>query len=407
MKVAIIGMPKTGTTALYSYIKRSLGRGTFSLFEPKSKREVQGALGLKKKNILIKFMLGKLGSSGFSAEDFDKVVVIVRDPRDFFVSALLYRFNSPGLAKDKSKASELIKLFEKKEKHPAEVSCISLLEAFSEGASKKLESNIQSQFEMMTELCEQNDFFTLKYEDMIDANLEALSDYLGVRVVNEAADSAWTKKISRTKGYGDWKNWFTLEDLNFYSPVMQSFMARFGYKNEIIDSNQQSISPQHCSEYIERLIASSKNDPLHSPDSVNEVYLENLRSAIEDGKSLAMVKMGLLKKEGREVEKDLGGAFALFRIAAKLGNPRAMRELGHHFLSLESDESTNKAIRWYRNAISEGDFESYFHMAKVFSDNTYGRKDLKRAMRLSKKAVSKGVKRGSVLVNKLVVNLTN
>lgn len=234
MKVAIIGMPKTGTTALYESVKVELPSNTVTSFEPKNKAELTYLLNEKKDNALTKIMFTRLEDVGFNVEDFDRTVVIVRDPRDYLVSSLLYKFDDPNICKNKEKLAKLKALFERKQLDPSAISFTDLFSSFS-----PTEINWDSHLKLYVKLIEfitNNDVFVLKYEDFADDKLDSLSEYLGLNVKNKRELEGWTAKIQRKGTSGDWKNWFTKDDL-YLKNVFSDVMMTLGYTDwKVADS---------------------------------------------------------------------------------------------------------------------------------------------------------------------------
>ena len=123
MKISILGLAKSGTSAIYKSILTSLEKEkgeAQGYFEPKTLGEVQH-ISKSGKNSVTKVMFSKREQCGYNPNLFDKNVFIVRDPRDIIVSSLLYRFNSFDARKRKNKFEEIIRLLEKKELSPHSV----------------------------------------------------------------------------------------------------------------------------------------------------------------------------------------------------------------------------------------------------------------------------------------------
>lgn len=65
---------------------------------------------------------------------------------------------------------------------------------------------------------EKNGFFT--YEDMVGKNFDGLSQYLGFQTGEEAEvpTSTGKAKVVRKKAVGNWRHWFTEEDVELFKP---------------------------------------------------------------------------------------------------------------------------------------------------------------------------------------------
>jgi hypothetical protein len=63
-----------------------------------------------------------------------------------------------------------------------------------------------------------SDWFIFKYEDMIEKNYDGLNKYLGFEIKDDAEIPTTTKKskVVRKKAYGDWRHWYTEEDVDLF-----------------------------------------------------------------------------------------------------------------------------------------------------------------------------------------------
>ncbi len=367
MRISVIGLPKTGTTALYNLIKSNTPTADcFCLFEPSSKAELKGALGLGKEYLIIKFMIHKLGRCGFKFNNFDKNILIVRDPRDFIVSALLYRFNNNNIAYDKARFEELVIEFQKKEENPESISCVELFSIFNKGAPDLIRKNIYQMLDEAVKISEKKSVFTFKYEEMIDKNVEDLEKFLGITLKNWPEPQGWTSKIARSRGYGDWKNWFTNRDIAFFGECINGFLEKWNYDVTWELNKVRKISPDSCTKYIFKLTERVKNDPLYKESKLSKEYIEGLYSAAEDGKNVAMYKLGLIYLEGNEfVPKNKSMAIHFLNISSKLGNHKATVELAENFSSSENEEDLSMARSIFRRGALDGDKNCLRGLIKV------------------------------------------
>ena len=62
------------------------------------------------------------------------------------------------------------------------------------------------------------------------------------------------RRVARTRGYGNWRRWFTEEDVEFFRPVISEFLDIMGY-----DPSDWELTPvdrlpaEEGSGYMERL----------------------------------------------------------------------------------------------------------------------------------------------------------
>jgi hypothetical protein len=98
-----------------------------------------------------------------------------------------------------------------------------------------------------------SDYFVIKYEDFIDGDIKNLENYLGFPVLSENIIEGEYGDIARIKNYGDWKNWFLREDVDFFRPLFKEYMVRYGYPDEWRLGANPKILPEHCSEYVVKI----------------------------------------------------------------------------------------------------------------------------------------------------------
>src|SRR5258708_35181889 len=88
MKTLIVGIARSGTSALYFKLKQALPETTCCLYEPPcfDPSDPGGS-----PNVLAKIVIGPPGEFDYTSfREFDKKIMIVRDPRDNVVSGVLY-----------------------------------------------------------------------------------------------------------------------------------------------------------------------------------------------------------------------------------------------------------------------------------------------------------------------------
>ncbi|MCO4756217.1 MAG: sel1 repeat family protein, partial [Bacteriovoracaceae bacterium] len=344
------------------------GEKKFSLFEPAHLNETKAALNFEVDDVLIKFMVHKLDKNGFKNNMFDRNVVIVRDPRDFVVSSLLYRFNSPNVVKDEKLYSSLYDAFLRKERDPSSISCIDLLRMFNKSAPSLLRKNIQEMQASIKALSKTKNVFVYKYEDMIDGKYSSLESYLGCSIVKVPEPDGWTSKIARSKGYGDWKNWFTNKDIAYFGQSVEGFLHDFVYDEDWDLNTELSISSSSCSEYITRLKSRVLRDPLYKTTELSPEYIEGLHSAVDDGKNVAMHKLAMLYLDGSDyLKQDFDKAMSLFDLSSKLGNHNSTIQLGDLFLSNSKFKDLGRARSIYRRGAIDNNISCVKRIVEVVS----------------------------------------
>ena len=256
MKVLILGLPKSGTSALYFSIKHALdpnsgwyGSDYDIIYEQWWKP--------KKEKFICKFLIGyneqKRHGNKVPFEIFDKSVLIVRDPRDRLVSAMLYASHNK-LYNNEDKARAFVNLLRKKEVDPNSVSMMDLHELLTgQRDICTQETPIMGEEEDIFKYDYFGNYVTITYEEYIDRNWDRLEDYLGFKL-EEPKVEGWSKHVPREKKYGGWVNWFTSEDVEGFKPKVDNFMNAY-YPHATWDlPEEKHIDPAFGSEYVMKII---------------------------------------------------------------------------------------------------------------------------------------------------------
>ena len=118
MRVVIVGLGKSGTTALLYAVRSAMPADTQLLFEPRSYVKLQS------RDVVAKVLLNpRFPIEHAFYRQFDRIVLLVRDPRDLLISKALYRvFGARSLHADPAKLNQYIDLLRAKEADPRSVS---------------------------------------------------------------------------------------------------------------------------------------------------------------------------------------------------------------------------------------------------------------------------------------------
>ena len=90
------------------------------------------------------------------------------------------------------------------------------------------------------------------FEDFVDGRLAAVSDYLGFDVVQGIRVGEAYSRVERSRAYGEWVNWFTPSDVEFYRPLFSEYMDVFGYDDDYSLEDKAPISRLHSIDYIQQ-----------------------------------------------------------------------------------------------------------------------------------------------------------
>ena len=248
MKILIAGQAKSGTTALYYALRQTLPPKYTCLFEPRSNTTGRDECVLAK--VLI--------NPSFKSDDFEtfnKKILIVRDPRDNLVSRLLYAIYDQKFLADDDKVSVFIERLEQKQRNPASVSLLELLKVFSDlsGADMLGRFMLRHQIGLEFDRLRRN-YFVYKYEHFVAGQYSGLEEYLGFALNFNGNVDVFHSRVARTKGSGDWRNWFTEQDVKYFSDSYHEYLARYGYDVEWKLSPEPEILPEYSTEYVMRLV---------------------------------------------------------------------------------------------------------------------------------------------------------
>lgn len=255
MRILVIGLGKSGTTALLYAIRAAMPApaDTRLIFEP------HGPVAIREDHALAKVLLNprdELGEAFYNS--FDHTILIIRDPRDLVVSKALYRiYNVPAVAKDQGKLSRYLDLLRAKERDPRSVSLCSMNRLFREllGRSSSQDEALVALLNYAMQFhASHPDCLVYPYERMVAGDFSSVADYLALPV--QAQDATVPQSLSRvvrSRRAGNWRDWFCPEDVEHYRPLLLPYMTRYGYADEWDLSPNPAILPQEASEYVQRL----------------------------------------------------------------------------------------------------------------------------------------------------------
>tara|TARA_Y100000766_G_C18871407_1_gene588441 strand:- start:703 stop:1533 length:831 start_codon:yes stop_codon:yes gene_type:complete len=260
-RIAVVGLAKSGTTGLWSTLARSYPGSYQHIFEgqelpsrfTKYLGKASRALGIN--NCLSKEIIGP-DFDFEKALDFDKIIWMVRDPRDRLISYILYRHYDYRYHDDDFIRSQLSLLI-KKEKDPDSVSLLDIeanlllpkpddYSAFFWNDSKK--------WKILEEQELKNKVFILKYEKFVDQDFSELEEFLKIKINKNNSVPDQFKRVVRTKGYNFWKNWFTDKDCEYYEPLFDFYLNRYYYENDWVNTSVKRINSKDSSEYVIKIV---------------------------------------------------------------------------------------------------------------------------------------------------------
>lgn len=260
MNILVIGKAKTGTTVISKAIQHSLPGSSYHL-EPKEICFFESEKHLKRDNV-VKIIFEhwsdrpSLRNAILRNETklkFDRIVSVVRDPRDELISRLFY-ISRPlahrGVSEDKMQ--QWIAFINTKEKDPKGVSFLSMMTKLNElfGTDMKAtpgkDANYFTWVQRHLEVAH-----VLKYEDFMRGDVGGLEAYLGFSL-SDNRDLGQLTYTKRSANYNNWKRYFSPEDVAALRPVYMPLLCAWGYNDwELEDC--ASIDPAEASEYVRRI----------------------------------------------------------------------------------------------------------------------------------------------------------
>jgi hypothetical protein len=197
-----------------------------------------------------------------SEVNYDRKIWMARDPRDIAVSQMLFRWHK-GHRGRRKQYREHLRLVQRKEQNPLSIPFHVLYEYTGHAkwpmSTKEVVEKERSKYRATLNFVNDlgNTWFIYKYEDMIEKNFDHLNRYLGFEIKANAEIPATTKKIkaARQKTYGEWRNWFTQEDIELFKPAYLPYLELIGYDcNDWTPNPNPVIDPEVSSLYIQNLM---------------------------------------------------------------------------------------------------------------------------------------------------------
>ena len=240
MKIFILGIGKSGTTALVYKVAGGLKNcQAFSGGKPgKYLAEYENAV-YKHTYHEGKGKSFELYRDHLNREHYDRKIWMARDPRDVAVSQMLYRWHR-GCRGNKAQYRKHLNLVLKKEQDPNSIPFYEICRYANYGdwPRDKLEffEEEQVRYRRMRDFVSNlgDDWFIFRYEDMVNKQFADLNAQLGFNISPDAQvpSGSGKQKVVRKKATGDWRHWFTEEDVEFLKPAYLPYMELIRYDCE-------------------------------------------------------------------------------------------------------------------------------------------------------------------------------
>ena len=262
MKVLILGLGKSGTTGMVYKVAGGLPNcHAFSGGKPgKYTGNYENAVykhtyeERKGKNF-------EIYKKHFAKFQYDRKVWMARDPRDAAVSRILYRFHK-GILFNRKQYEAYFDLILKKEKAPNSLPFIEICRHAGHldwpVSREKVIEEERVRYERMRTFVKNlgSEWFLFKYEDMVTGKFDEINRYLGFDLKSDAEVPKGTgkDKVIRKKAFGDWRHWFTEEDVALFKPAYLPYMEAAGYDcNDWALAPDPVIEPRFSSVYVKNL----------------------------------------------------------------------------------------------------------------------------------------------------------
>jgi hypothetical protein len=80
-----------------------------------------------------------------------------------------------------------------------------------------------------------------------------------MKLAGTAEVAARMRRVTRTKGYGDFRNWFTEEDIPCFQRLFGDFVQHFRCYDDWALNPVKIIRPRHSSEYVLKLVNEARD----------------------------------------------------------------------------------------------------------------------------------------------------
>jgi hypothetical protein len=271
MRTVIYGLSRTGTSALFYKLKRSLPANTICLFEPTSRGLIARLrVGFKsalartgERDELAKVLPFREGNSVRLADFavWDKQILIVRDPRDRLISALLYRIYNSDLFRREDALASFVRLLRRKEAAPASVPITAIVETYESLVRRSLPLASWIEFYGRRAIRHPLDFHDarpclhlFRYEDLVEDRFAGLEAYMGRSLDGSAMVAPEIHRVGRTMGCGTWRDWFTGADVECFQPMLRPYLDRYYPDAEWRLSEAPQLNAEHGSGYVELIV---------------------------------------------------------------------------------------------------------------------------------------------------------
>jgi len=255
MNCMVTGLAKTGTTILFASIRDGFPRDRECFFEPRTAAEFEHIVSRGgHTNTLTKALLQNLLQHSHVIARFDPIVLIVRDPRDQFISQMLYTFYDFKIRGDRAGYERARDLLRRKIESPSTVSTIHLYDSIASLAGRPGSERLARRYERLVRFLREYRPHTIRYEDFVDGRVAGLVHDLGMPVSTASRVDDEHRRVVRTKTHGEWRAWLTAEDLELINSGVGESMRALDYPVVSSIEGPPPIPVATTLEYVEQFL---------------------------------------------------------------------------------------------------------------------------------------------------------
>lgn len=250
-RILILGQAKTGTTGLFFTVKQALSPAAAAYFEA-----APDTIDLTAGEVIAKLLCGPNANPAPDlVRRFDRVVALLRDPRDRLISLLLFRSTRRDHLKTAAARAAFLEMLRAKEADPAAVPMMVMLRRLRDLGCPAylhvLTSHVEDYIDYLAAL--PGPVLRLRYEDMVAGRLADLAAFLDLPLVAVAAPEQPFGHVLRTGRSGNWRRWLTASDVEELRPLLSPSLGKLGYDAADWALAPGPITADEGSRYVARL----------------------------------------------------------------------------------------------------------------------------------------------------------
>lgn len=248
----VVGPAKSGTTALTYAVAAAVQAATVMFEEPPEMLERLPVGGVAK--VLFDHFDEQRLSRG--AAFASHRMMLVRDPRDLFISRLLYVVSSRReWLGDEVLMHRFLRMLWDKQHAPGDVNLLdigALLFGDRQEATQRLMGPVERYAGFLSG--QRQTWCRVRYEDFVAGELASLEAYLERSVDHRPVIDPLYRRVARSCSSGNWRHWLSSDDLCDLRRDFAPLVAMFGYGDDWEPASSQHIAPAHSWDYVASLI---------------------------------------------------------------------------------------------------------------------------------------------------------